>query len=128
MSSSASTNLVRQFAAATLAAAALSAILGACSDIYYDRRETILLGADDAVASNRVTHVADPWPRHSSDNNIAFNGERMQAAVERYRHHDVILPRPYSTSNISQQQLTTITESLPTAAPTATGAPAAAVK
>jgi hypothetical protein len=122
------TNIVRQFVAATLAAAALSAVLGACSDIYYDRRETISLGADDAVASNRVTHMADPWPKYSSDNNIAFNGERIQGGVERYRRHDVILPRPYSTSNMSQQQLTTITESLPSAAPTPTGAPAAPVK
>lgn len=128
MSSSARTSLLRQFVAATLAAAALSAVLGACSDIYYDRRDTVALGGPDAVATNRVTHIADPWPRHSSDNNIAFNGERLQGAVERYRRHEVIMPRPYSTNNMSQQLLTTFTESLPGAAPTPTAAPAAPVK
>jgi hypothetical protein len=33
---------------------ALAAVLSGCSDIYYDRRETIALGADDHIASNRV--------------------------------------------------------------------------
>ena len=122
------TRTVGRIVAAALAAAAASAVLGGCSDIYYDRRETIALGADDAVASNRVTHMVDPWPRHSSDNNIAFNGERMQAAAERYRGHRVIQPRPYSTTNMSQQQSGTLTESIPGATPDATGAPAAAVK
>jgi hypothetical protein len=122
------TRTVGRIVAAALAAAIASGILGGCSDIYYDRRETIALGADDAVTSNRVTHMVDPWPRNSSDNNIAFNGERMQSAVERYRGHHVILPRPYNTSNMSQQNLGTLTESIPGASPTATGAPAAAVK
>ncbi len=54
--------------------------LGGCSDIYYDRRETISLGADDAVETNKVAHMVDPWPRYSANRNIAFNGERMQAA------------------------------------------------
>ena len=39
-----------------------------CSDMYYDRRETISLGAGDAVATNKVTHMIDPWPRHSMNN------------------------------------------------------------
>jgi hypothetical protein len=52
----------------------LGAILAGCSDIYYDRRETISLGADDAVATNRVTHMVDPWPRYSDNRNLAFNG------------------------------------------------------
>ena len=50
---------------------ALSAVLGGCSDIYYDRRETISLGADDAVDSNKVTQMVDPWPRYSDNRNIA---------------------------------------------------------
>jgi hypothetical protein len=103
MSSSANTKIVRQFVAAAVGAAALSAVLGACSDIYYDRRETIALGGGDAVASNRVTHIADPWPRFSSDNNIPFNGERMQAAVECYRTGRVITPISQSTTYASNQ-------------------------
>jgi hypothetical protein len=70
---------------AVAAAVALGTLLAGCSDIYYDRRETISLGADDAVASNMVEQTVDPWPRYSNNNNLAFNGERMQRAVECYR-------------------------------------------
>ena len=53
----------------TLAALiAFGALLGGCSDIYYDRRETIALGADDHIATNRVTQMVDPWPRLVGDN------------------------------------------------------------
>jgi hypothetical protein len=70
---------------AVAAAVALGALLAGCSDIYYDRRETISLGANDAVASNTAEETVDPWPRYSNNNNLAFNGERMQRAVECYR-------------------------------------------
>jgi hypothetical protein len=102
--------------------------LAGCSDIYFDRRDTISLGADDAVATNRLTHMVDPWPRHSENRNIAFNGERIQSAIERYRHHEVIQPRPESTSNLSQQHLSTVTEKVPSSPPTPPGASAAPVK
>ena len=65
---------------AIAAAVVLGALLAGCSDIYYDRRETISLGAEDAVASNMAEEMVDPWPRYSNNNNLAFNGERMQRA------------------------------------------------
>jgi len=65
---------------------------------YLDRRETISLHAGDAVATNKVTQMVDPWPAHSADNNIAFNGDRMQKAVERYRHNKVITPVSMTSS------------------------------
>ena len=77
--------------------------LAGCSDIYYDRRDTIALGADDAIATNRVTHMVDPWPRHVGNRNLAFNGERIQCAVERYRHNRVIEPRHVTTSSAASQ-------------------------
>ena len=73
-------------------------VLAGCSDIYYDRRETISPSAGDAMASNRVTHMVDPWPRSSANRNIAFNGEVMQRAVERYRDGDAIQPVNTTTS------------------------------
>lgn len=82
----------------------LGAIVGGCSDIYYDRRETVALGADDHIAVNRVAQMVDPWPRYVGDKNIAFNGERMQAAAERYRRHEVIRPVPLTTNTYSQAQ------------------------
>src|SRR6266540_2696837 len=81
----------------------LGAALGGCSDIYYDRRETVALGADDHIAANRVAQMVDPWPVYVGNKNIAFNGERMQAAVERYRRHEVIRPVPLTTNTYSQQ-------------------------
>jgi hypothetical protein len=70
---------------AIAAVVAFGALLAGCSDVYLDRRETIALGAENAVASNMVEETVDPWPRYSNNNNLAFNGERMQRAVECYR-------------------------------------------
>ena len=61
-------------------------------DLYLDRRETIALDGGDAVAGNTVTQMVDPWPAYSADKNIAFNGQKMQAASERYRTGKVIQP------------------------------------
>jgi hypothetical protein len=109
---------------------ALGALLGACSDIYYDRRETIALGAGDAVASNRIEQMVDPWPRYSANKNLAFNGQRMQAAVERYRNNKVIPPVNATTSSVAYQQAqqaaasaTSQTQSTTTSNAPANGAP-----
>ena len=112
---------------------ALGATLGGCSDIYFDRRETIALGADDHIAANRVAQMVDPWPRYVGDKNIAFNGQRMQGAVERYRRHEVIRPVPLTTNTYSQQSppapITTEHINVPSlAAPGAAAAVAGAVK
>ena len=75
------------------AAVMLGALLAGCSsDIYFDRRESIALGAGDAVAANQVEQMVDPWPPNSSDRNLTFNGERMQRAVECYRIDKVTQP------------------------------------
>jgi hypothetical protein len=89
----------RLFAAA-LAAGGLGVWLAGCSDIYLDRRETVGLGSGDAVAANEVTQMVDPWPPNSGNKNIAFNGQKMQTAVERYRTNRVIPPINATTSVI----------------------------
>jgi hypothetical protein len=66
-------------------ALAFAAALGGCSDIYFDRRETVSLHAGDAAAANKAAQVIDPWPPAAVDRRIEANGERMQRAVERYR-------------------------------------------
>lgn len=81
------------------AAIASSVLLSGCSDIYFDRRETIAPYAGDAMASNRVTHMVDPWSPASANRNIAVNGEVMQHAVERYREGRVIPPVNATTSS-----------------------------
>jgi len=77
----------------------VGATLAGCSDIYYDRRESIAFGADDAVASNKVTHTIDPWPAASANPNIPGHGDRTAAAVDRYRHNRVIPPVSNGTSS-----------------------------
>ncbi len=77
---------------ALAAAVMLGALVAGCSDIYYDRRDTIALGGNDAVEANQVEQMVDPWPPHSNNNNLAFNGERMQRAVECYRKNRVATP------------------------------------
>ena len=91
---------------------AFAALLGGCSlqsdwidpNGYLDRRDTISLHAGDAVATNKVTQMVDPWPAHSANNNIAFNGDRMQKAVERYRHNRVITPDSMTSSDYKWPQ------------------------
>ena len=77
---------------AVAATVMLGALLAGCSDVYFDRREAIALGAGDAVAANQVEQMVDPWPPYSSNKNLTFNGERMQRAVECYRIDKVTQP------------------------------------
>src|SRR5437764_13626976 len=60
-------------------------LLAACSDIYYDRRDTVSFQAGDAVAANKVVHAVDMWPQAAGYRDIESNGQKMQSAVERYR-------------------------------------------
>jgi hypothetical protein len=81
-------------------AAALITIAG-CSE-YLDRRDTIALSGGNAVETNKVTQVVDPWPRDSANREIAYNGEKMQSAVERYRTNKVIPPQGIGTGSSYQ--------------------------
>ena len=81
-------------------ALAATTLLGACTDMYLDRRDTVSFAAGDAVATNKVTHMVDPWPARAGDRNIAFDGERMAAAAERYRTDKVKSPSGINTSSV----------------------------
>ena len=109
-----------------LAAIALASVLGGCSDIYYDRRESISPGAGDSVMANRVVHTIDPWPANVGNQKIAFDGQRIQAAQERYRQNKVIPPVSISTSSASFQG--SQSAGAPAAGPSTSAAPAAPVR
>jgi hypothetical protein len=81
-------------AGAIAAAVTAGAMLAGCSDpgLYLDRRDSIALSAGDAIETNKVAQVVDPWPANSGNTSIAFNGQRMQSAVERYRTNLVTPP------------------------------------
>lgn len=49
-----------------------------------DRKDTIAFNAGEAVQTNVVTLVPDPWPAHARQKDLAFSGERMARAVRCY--------------------------------------------
>lgn len=60
---------------------------------YLDRKDTVVFSAGNAVQTNQLAHIIDPWPRHARDPRILSNGQRMQGAIERYRTNRVTDPR-----------------------------------
>jgi hypothetical protein len=114
-----SNNVLRGLAL-TIAVAALAG----CSE-YLDHSDLISVQGGNAMQSDKVTQMVDPWPRYSGDRNLAYNGEVMQHAYERYRMGRVTPPSGTGTS-------TSYAPSSPAAdAPPATPAatqPAAATK
>jgi hypothetical protein len=109
-----------------LALAALLTALAGCSE-YLDRRETISLSGGNAIASDKVTQMVDPWPRDSADRNIAYNGSKMESAVARYRTGKVIKPQGIGTSSSYQQESGNNQNNSAPVGPTV-AAPSAAVK
>ncbi len=83
-------------------AAAFAGTAG-CSE-YLDRRDMIAITGGDAVQTDKVTQMVDPWPREAGNRNIAYNGTVMQSAYERYRTGRVIPPNGNGTSGAYQQQ------------------------
>jgi hypothetical protein len=95
----------RSVARTVVAVISFVAVLGACSDIYYDRRETVLFGADNAVANNIAVQTIDPWPPGSANRNAPANGAVVAAAITRYKTGKVYPPRGNgTTANQPQQQ------------------------
>ena len=92
----------RSNAPAILALAATT-LLGACTDMYLDRRDTVSFAAGDAAAVNKVTHMVDPWPVRAGDRNIMHDGERMATAAERYRTDKVKPLMGSSTSSVKYE-------------------------
>ena len=105
-----------------LALATVLAVLCGCSE-YLDRRDTIAKSGGNAVATNIVTHMVDPWPRASANRNIAFNGVRIESAFERYRNNKVTTPRGIGTSSTYQDAAPTAPGPGPVGPATAAAAP-----
>ena len=97
-----SRNISRALTALALGATTL---LGACTDMYLDRRDTVSFEAGDAVAVNKMAHIIDPWPAVAGNRNLSFEGQRMQGAAERYRTNKTT---PLATSQTSSVQYTPV--------------------
>jgi hypothetical protein len=111
-----SSNVLRGLALA----GAITALAG-CSD-YLDRRDMISVKGGDAVQTDKVTQMIDPWPRQSGDRNIAYNGEVIQNAYERYLTGRVIPPN--STGTSASYQPSNASNSAPPVGPSVTQAAA----
>ncbi len=94
-----------------------------CSDIYFDRRESIAPWSGNAVEANKVVQMVDPWPPYSANRNIAFNGEVMQRAQQRYRDGYVIPPVNATTSQAYANARQVQTNAVNLAQKAATSAP-----
>jgi hypothetical protein len=86
---------------ATSAVLTLGCLLAGCSDLYFDRRETVTFGAGDAVAANAIQQTIDPWPRASANRDFSTNGARAAGAIARYRTGKIIEPLGTSTSSVN---------------------------
>ena len=95
-----SRSAIKSFAATAL----LGVTLCGCSEYYFDRRDTVTLYSGDAVATNGMTQMIDPWPAASGQRNIAYNGEKAATASERYRTGRVIPPVNATTSSAAYTQ------------------------
>jgi len=99
--------------------------LAGCSE-YLDRNDTMSPQSGNAVQTNKVTQMVDPWPAVSANRDIAFDGAVMGTAITRYRTGRIIQPVGLSSDPAPAQP--------PPAAPSATplgptvNAPSAPVK
>jgi hypothetical protein len=92
-----------RFALAAAAIVAPAMLSGCNEDDYLARRDTVSLGAGDAVAVNAVTQTIDPWNRNAKNTEINQEGERARVAVERYQLNKSIPPKGVNTTTISSQ-------------------------
>ena len=67
--------------------------LGSCNglaghdemDRYFQRSDTIVLSAGDAVQANAVTQIIHPWPHYVGDRRIVVSAAKTGGAIGRYR-------------------------------------------
>jgi hypothetical protein len=83
-----------------VAAVLLAALVGGCSDLYWDRRDSVAFYSGDAPAANIAIQTIDPWPPEAANRRLSTNGELMQKAAERYRTNKTTPLRPMGTSSV----------------------------
>jgi hypothetical protein len=78
----------------------LAVLLGGCSDLYWDRRDTVAFWGGDAPASNIAIHTIDPWPPAAAKRRLTTNGDLAQRAAERYRTNKTTPLKPIGTTSV----------------------------
>lgn len=59
--------------------------LSACSNMYYERKDSITLSHGDSIETNKVLQIADPWPKGSQNTNIPMDPVKAAQAMYKYR-------------------------------------------
>ena len=67
--------------------------LGSCNglagndelDRYFQRSDTIVLSAGDAVQANAATQIIHPWPHYVGDRRIVVSAAKLERSMTRYR-------------------------------------------
>src|SRR4051794_40347512 len=88
----------------TVAVLAATTMVGACTDMYLDRPDTVSFEASNASAANKAIQTIDPSPVYGARQDIADDGERAAAAAERYRTNKVTQPTGIGTSSVKYDQ------------------------
>lgn len=83
-----------------LPAVLVSTAIGACSDMYFDHRDTVSFQSGNAVAANVAVQTIDPWPPGAADQHIPGEGQRVRSAIARYRENKVTPPQGTETSSV----------------------------
>jgi hypothetical protein len=52
---------------------------------YFQRSDTITVGAGNAKEVNAASHMLDPWPAYVRNRRIPADGQRMTGAIQRYK-------------------------------------------
>jgi uncharacterized membrane protein YgcG len=63
----------------------IGATLGACSNMYYERKDSVTMSNGDSVEANRALQIADPWPKGSQNTNIPMDPVKAAQAMYKYR-------------------------------------------
>jgi hypothetical protein len=59
--------------------------LSACSNIYYERKDSVSMPLGDSVENNKTLQIADPWPKGSQNTNIPMDPVKAAQAMYKYR-------------------------------------------
>lgn len=59
--------------------------LSACSNIYYERKDSVSMPHGDSVEANKALQIADPWPKGSQNTNIPMDPVKAAQAMYKYR-------------------------------------------
>jgi hypothetical protein len=59
--------------------------MSACSNAYYERKDSVTFSNGDSVEANKALQIADPWPKGSQNTNIPMDPIKAAQAMYKYR-------------------------------------------